>query len=150
VNSEGQRRLLDQSLADLATARRHLDFSAERIRTLPADLKGIAEADLETAEAFTSRFARTVDLLVNRVLRTLDRVELKPPGTLLDLVQGAEQRGFVASAAVLRELKDVRNEVAHDYAGARLPELFAFCRARKPELDEICDRVRVYAGRLPL
>jgi hypothetical protein len=94
---------LDQSLADLATARRHLDFSAERIRTLPADLKGIAEADLETAEAFTSRFARTVDLLVNRVLRTLDRVELKPPGTLLDLVQGAEQRGFVASAAVLRD-----------------------------------------------
>jgi hypothetical protein len=77
-------------------------------------------------------------------------VELKPPGTLLDLVQGAEQRGFVASAAVLRELKDVRNEVAHDHAGARLPELFAFCRARKPELDGICDRVRVYAGRLPL
>jgi len=150
VTSDGQRRLLEQSLGELAAARRHLDFSAERIRTLPADLKGIAEADLETAEAFTSRFARTVDLLVNRVLRTLDRVELKAPGTILDVVHGAEQRGFVASAAVLREFKDVRNEVAHDYAGTRLPELFAFCRARKPELDEICDRVRAYVSRLPL
>lgn len=150
MTSEGQRRLLDQALAELAAARRHLDFSAARVRGLPADLKGIAEVELETAEAFTSRFARTVDLLVNRVLRTLDRVELKPPGTLLDLVHGAEQRGLVPSAAVLRELKDIRNEVAHDYAGSRLPELFAFCRARKPELDQICERVAAYAGRLPL
>lgn len=135
MNSEVQRRLLDQSLADLAAARRNLDFAAERIRTLPADLKGIAEAEFETAEAFTSRFARTVDLLVNRVLPTLDRVELKPPGTILDLVHGAEQRGLVASATVLREFKDVRNEIAHDYAGIRLQELFAFCRARKAELN---------------
>jgi len=28
--------------------------------------------------------------------------------------------------------------------------LFAFCRARKPELDQICERVAAYAGRLPL
>ncbi len=149
MNPETPRRLLDHALVELEAARRHLDFSAERVRNLPGDLQLISEAQLESAEAFTSRFARTVDLLVNKVLRGLDRVELKPPGTLLDVVNGAEQRGFVASAATLREMKMVRNEVAHDYAGTRLAAVFAYCRERKPALDEICGHVRDYVRNLP-
>ncbi len=150
MNLATTRRLLEQALVELEAARRHLDYSAERVRDLPANLQAISDAQLESAEAFTSRFARTVDLLVSKVLRGLDRVELKPPGTLLDVVNGAERRGFVASAATLREMKSVRNEVAHDYAGTRLPEVFAFCRERKPALDAVCDRVRDYVRRLPV
>ena len=71
---------------------------------------------LESAEAFTGRFARSVDLLVNQVLRTLDRVDLKTEGTLLDLINRAEKRGFVTPSEELREMKDVRNIIAHDYA----------------------------------
>jgi hypothetical protein len=32
----------------------------------------------------------------------------------------------------LREMKDVRNMIAHDYAGARAAEIFAWCREQKP------------------
>jgi hypothetical protein len=149
VTADTSRRLLDQALAELAAARRHLDFSAERVRKVPANLESVSEEALESAEAFTSRFARTVDLLVNKVLRAIDRIELKPQGTLLDVVNGAEQRGFVASAGILREMKLVRNEISHDYAGSRLPEVFAYCRDRKPLLDALCDRVLEYANRLP-
>lgn len=149
MNPDAPRRLLDQALVELVAARKHLDFSAERVRNLPNDLRQISDAQLESAEAFTTRFARTVDLLVNKVLRGLDLVELKPPGTLLDVVNGAEQRGFVASAATLREMKMIRNEVAHDYAGTRLPSVFAFCRERKPALDAICEHVRDYVRNLP-
>jgi hypothetical protein len=39
-------------------------------------------------------------------------VELKPPGTLLDTVNHAEQRGFIARASDLREMKDMRNMIA--------------------------------------
>ena len=138
------RRLLNHYLADLVAARRHLDFSAARVTGLPDDLRGISEAELESAEAFTSRFARVVDLLINKVLRNLDRVELKPHGTLLDVVNGAEQRGLVESAGALRELKAVRNEVAHDYAASRLPEIFAYCRSRKAGLDAMCVRTEAY------
>ncbi|MFM7749528.1 MAG: HepT-like ribonuclease domain-containing protein [Opitutaceae bacterium] len=141
-------RLLRQALDELAAARRHLDFSSARISSLPADLKSISEAQLESAEAYTSRSARTVDLLVNKVLRGIDRVELRPGGTLLDVINGAEQRGLIDRAESLREMKAMRNEVAHDYAGQRLPEVFAFCRERKPLLDAICDRAADYAGRL--
>ena len=141
-------RLLGQAVEELVAARRHLDFSAERVRDLPGDLRRISEAQLESAEAFTSRFARTVDLLVNKVLRGLDRVELKPSGTLLDVIHSAEQRGLVEQAGALREMKALRNEVAHDYAGARLPEVFTFCRERKAALDGICNRASDYARKL--
>lgn len=89
-----------------------------------------------------------MDLLVNKVLRTLDRVELKPPGTLLDTVNRAEQRGFIDHAADLREMKDVRNMIAHDYAGAKAAEIFAFCRERKPAFDAVCEKVSDYADRI--
>jgi uncharacterized protein YutE (UPF0331/DUF86 family) len=115
------------------------------VADLPDTLSGATEEQLASVEAFTGRFARTVDLLVNKVLRSLDRVELKPPGTLLDVVNHAEQRGFVNQSAELREMKDVRNLIAHDYAGAKAAEIFTYCRGRKPILDAICDRVMAYA-----
>ena len=41
----------------------------------------------------------------------------------------------------LREMKDVRNMIAHDYAGAKAAEIFAYCRDQKTVFDGICDRV---------
>ena len=113
---------------------------------MPDTLHGATEEQLENTEAFTGRFARVVDLLVNKVLRSLDRVELKPEGTLLDVVNRAEKRGFVAEAGELREMKDVRNMIAHDYAGAKAAEIFVYCREQKPVLDAICDRAASYAA----
>ena len=133
--------LLKQGLADLGDARRHLDYSFQQIAGLPATLTGATEAQLESVEAFTGRFARAVDLLVNKVLRSLDRVELKPEGTLLDVINRAEKRGFVNRSEELREMKDVRNMIAHDYAGAKAAEIFAYRREQKPVFDAICERV---------
>jgi uncharacterized protein YutE (UPF0331/DUF86 family) len=142
---EQDRALLQQGVAELRDARQHLDFSAARVADFPADLQGIHGEQLESAEAFTTRFARVVDLLVNKVLRGLDRVEMQPEGTLLDVVQRAEKRGFVTEASLLREMKGVRNVIAHDYAGARLPEIVDYCRQKKPILDTVCNAVEVYA-----
>jgi uncharacterized protein YutE (UPF0331/DUF86 family) len=89
-----------------------------------------------------------VDLLVNKVLRSLGRVELEPEGTMLDLINRAEKRGFIDKAAILREMKEVRNMITHDYAGARMEEILDYCRTQKPVFDTICNRVTAYAERL--
>jgi len=142
------RSLLEQGLAELANARRHLDYSFQQVAGLPDTLKDATEGQLESAEAFTGRFARSVDLLVNKVLRSLDRVELKPEGTLLDVVNRAEKRGFVNRSEELREMKDVRNMIAHDYASAKAAEIFAYCREQKPVFDAICGHVAGYAHQI--
>jgi uncharacterized protein YutE (UPF0331/DUF86 family) len=139
------RKMLEEALAELVNARRHLNYSFQQVAGLSATLAGATERQLESAEAFTGRFARSVDLLVNKVLRSLDRVEMQPEGTLLDVVNRAEKRGFVTRAQELREMKDVRNIIAHDYAGAKAAEIFSYCREQKPVFDAICDAVAAYA-----
>jgi uncharacterized protein YutE (UPF0331/DUF86 family) len=141
--------LFQQALTDLAQARKHLDFSFQQVRSMPKDFSAATEAQLESAEAFTSRFARCIDLLVNKVFRALDRVELQSEGTLLDVVSRAEKRGLVTSATELREMKDVRNIIAHDYAGKSLAEIFAYCHDKKPVFDGVCERLITYAAKLP-
>ena len=133
--------ILEHALAELANVRRHLDYSSKQVAALPDTLEGATEQQLESEEAFTARFVRAVDLLVNKLLRSLDRVELNPEGTLLDIINRAEKRGLVGRAEELRDMKDVRNMIAHDYAGARAAEIFAYCREQKPVFDGICDRV---------
>ena len=148
MKQDHARSLLEQGLAELANARRHLDYSFQQVAGLPDTLKDATEKQLESAEAFTGRFARSVDLLVNKVLRSLDRVELKPEGTLLDVVNRAEKRGFVNRSEELREMKDVRNMIAHDYASAKAAEIFAYCREQKPVFDAICGHVAGYAHQI--
>ena len=140
--------LLEQGLAELASARRHLDYSFEETKRVDPTLAGISERQLESVEAFTGRFARVVDLLVNKVLRGVDQFEIEPPGTLLDVLNRAEKRGLIARAADLREMKMVRNAIAHDYAGAEAPAIFAFCREKKAALDRAGDHVSAYARNL--
>lgn len=103
---------------------------------------------MEKVEAFTSRFARVVDLLINRVLRAIDRYELNEPGTLLDTANRAEARGLISGVDWLRELKDVRNRIAHDYAGLQLPDIFVYCHRVIPSLEESCGKVDDYIDQL--
>ncbi len=141
-------RLLRLNLEELHGARTHLTFSHGRIAGLEAERASWTEEDLERIEAYTSRFARVVDLLTNRVLRALFRHELEPAETMLDRLNLAEKRGFVDEAEELRLLKENRNAIAHDYAGKEIEAVFAFCRDRQGRLDAICDRVAAYSQRL--
>ncbi|MDR1444930.1 MAG: hypothetical protein LBI94_08635, partial [Treponema sp.] len=76
--------------------------------------KRIGEKDAYTADEFdhfenlTSRYARTTDLLIGKVFRSIDRVELMNSGSIIDAANGAEKRGIVDSVSDLRDLKDLR------------------------------------------
>jgi uncharacterized protein with HEPN domain len=148
VKEEITARLLRASLDELRQARVHLAFSAQSVRRLGGEHSDRSEADLEKIEAYTGRFARVVDLLTNKVLRALFAHELERVETMLDRLNLAEKRGFVASAGELRTLKEHRNRIAHDYAGARMETIFAFCRTTQVQLDAICDRVDAYARQI--
>ena len=140
---------LAESLAELERALGHLEYSAGGCpSTLGAD--GCSEDQLVEIEAFTSRFARVVDLLSKRVLRAIDQFEMHEPGTLLDVANRAEKRGLIGSVEWLRELKGTRNEISHDYAGSRLPELLVYCHEELPELIETCRRTIRYGRQLEL
>lgn len=135
---------------ELVSAVEHLKFSRDSVAQLEM-VQIIADwppEALEKVEALTSRFARVVDLLIHRVLRSIDFYELQEPGSLLDVANRAERRGLVISVDWLREMKDVRNRISHDYSGGRLPELLGFCMDEMNDLLLACERTIDYVEQL--
>lgn len=118
MDGELRTKLLARQLELARAAGRVLEESRERVgRALDSAATGAALSveQRESCEALTSRFARLCDLLVQRLFRTLDQVELVDEGTILDRLDRAEKRQIIVSAQQWRELRELRNEIAHDY-----------------------------------
>lgn len=144
MSASTHREFLNQAANELEAARDHLLYSARKVKGLSDKAGKWSESQLADIEAFTSRYARVVDLLVHRVLRAIDQYELAAPGTLLDVANRAEARGLIESVDWLRELKDVRNRIAHDYAGKQLPQLLEFCLDNLPPIEDACVKTLQY------
>jgi uncharacterized protein YutE (UPF0331/DUF86 family) len=109
--------------------------------------KFYSDDEYDDLENLTSRYARAVDLLVHKLFRSLDAVELMPPGSLIDSANRAVKRGFVDSTDTLRTLKDLRNEIAHEYAPDDLSDLFGAVLAATGTLFQIAEKCLAYCDK---
>ena len=98
----------------------------------------------ESCEALTSRFARLCDLITQRLFRTLDQVELADEGTVLDRLMRAEKRGIIESANEWRELRELRNDIAHDYLIEFSDRVLAEAHRRAPVLLAAVQKITEY------
>jgi len=78
--------------------------------------ESLNEEDWDQLEALSGRFARLVDLIVHKLFRALDRYEFEETISLLDSANRAVKRGLVENVDELRDLKDIRNEIVHEYS----------------------------------
>jgi hypothetical protein len=109
-------RLPAQRLGELKRASEALELSYRRVGSADMiDVLSRSADGLVEIEAFTARFARMTDLLIQQVMRTVDEIELEPAGSVLDRIARAEKRGWVASAEQLTQARILRNRIAHDY-----------------------------------
>lgn len=106
--------ILSKSLRDLDKSSAWLERSYQKCRIIGIK-ENYDETELEAFETLCNRFGRTVDMIVAKVLRNIDFVELEEPGTMLDVANRAEKRGIVESVDLLRAMKDLRNELVHEY-----------------------------------
>jgi len=105
------------------------------------------EDEFDAFENLVGRFARTIDLIVNKVFRSIDVVELEDGGTTIDAVNRSEKRGIVESAARIRELRDLRNEIVHEYETDDLKGLFKETLECVPEVLRLAERTAQYCLR---
>jgi len=97
-------------------------------------------------EAMTARYARTTDMLINKVLRSLDAVEYTDGGTVIDAVNNAEKRG-IANSQDLRNLKDLRNSIAHEYVTENIVRFFGKVLEFTPQLRRVIENLNEYCIR---
>ncbi len=144
---EQLKQLLRRQLALMQAAAQVLEESRARVADLGDRLGGeLSVGERESCEALTSRFARLNDFLVQRVLRTLDQIELLDEGTPLDRLQRAEARGLIDSADRWRELRLLRNAIAHDYLIESADRVLAEALVAAPELLDTARRILRYVS----
>ena len=144
--SDASIEVLVQNLGNLDSSIHWLRRSFERC--LAIGIKpAYAEDEFDAFENLTSRYARTTDLLVNKVFRSIDAVELVESGSAIDSANRAEKRGLIDSVSRLRGLKELRNEIAHEYDTDDLADLFGAVLAAAPELFQTAERTGAYCER---
>lgn len=144
---ESLNQLLRDQLALMTAAARVLEESRERVAAIEPRLTGeLTVGERESCEALTARFARLNDFLMQRVFRTLDQIELMDEGTPLDRLQRAEARRLITSADRWRELRLLRNAIAHDYLIESADRVLSEALAAAPELLDAAGRVLRYVA----
>jgi len=105
------------------------------------------EDEFDDFENLVSRYARMIDVILNKVFRSIDAIELEDGGTLLDVVNRAEKRGIIHSAERVRDLKDLRNDIVHEYETDDLRSVFQQTLDAAPELFDLAEKTEGYCKR---
>lgn len=100
--------------------------------------------DLDQFEAFTSRFARMSDMLIQKVFRSLDRIELEDDGTIRDRINRAEKKGLIESADIFIQIRILRNDIAHEYHIETLKDIYRKVLEMTPYLLDCTGKIRIY------
>ncbi len=139
--------LLIEHLYMLTQAAEWLDQSYERCRRYTLN-KALSDSELIDFEALTSRFSRVADILIQKVYRSIDYVELETSGTLIDSVNRAHKRGLLDEVSLIRKIKDLRNDIAHEYATDDLLKLFELTLSYCPILLDYVKRAQTYISQM--
>lgn len=140
-------RNLTESLTQLEPSLARLEESYASCK----DFKGkvsLTSAELVAADALTSRFARTSDILVKQVFRALDAVELEDTGSIIDRLNRAHKRGLFDDEDMGRAVRRLRNEIAHEYRITDFPRFLDEIIDLTSPLLDMCRRTVEYSKKL--
>lgn len=137
---------LKHELSELKKARDILAYSYDKCSTsvVKADL---SNEELESFEALTSRFARLSDILIQKIFRYFDSLDLEEHGTVRDRINRAEKKEIVESAEEFIQIRILRNEIAHEYKSDTIYRIFEKVLELAPALLSAVDRVITYSSR---
>ena len=144
---DDKRKLLLQQLEESLST---LDRSLKTLRYSFSKCSSIKETDAynlneqESFEALTSRFARTSDILTQKILKTMFALIQENPKTFLDAANLLEKIEIVDHADNLLNIRELRNQIAHEYVIDDLHALFADVLQFVPELEKVVQNVKHY------
>jgi len=148
MNMTTKRRLLTAQLDEnLKVLERSLDtllYSYEKCRAIGTK-SSYAPDEQEVFEALTARFARTADILTQKAVRSLFVLLQENIKTIIDAANLSEKLEIVETADELLHIRELRNQIAHEYVNADLGELFKDVLRYVPELEKITGRLIKFA-----
>lgn len=138
-----EKELLENELKHLEQSGRMLKHSYDKCYAL-AMKEEYSFDELDSFEALTSRFARTSDVLIQKIFRLLDIIELESEGSTIDRINRAEGRGLIEDAEILKDIRRLRNDIAHEYKHSAVEQIFRNVLEFTPTILESISRVHKY------
>ena len=79
--------------------------------------------ELESFDSLTSKFNRTSDIFTQKVLRSVWMLLHEPFAPFIDMMNKCEKMALLQSADQIIEIRDLRNQIAHEYLPDAIREL---------------------------
>jgi len=81
----------------------------------------------ESFDALTSKFARVSDIFTQKVLKSFVILTREDAPTFMDRMNLCEKLGVIPLAEDLIDIRDLRNQIAHEYLSNNLVEVYHEC-----------------------
>lgn len=137
---------MQQELNELNKANEVLAYSYKKCARIgvKADL---SNNELESFEALTGRFARLSDIIIQKVFRYFDVLELEDTGTVRDRINRAEKKGLIETAEEFIQIRLLRNEISHEYKSDSINAIFESVLELTPTLLKSVEKIISYSTR---
>jgi len=141
------RNLLNENLAILDASQSTLVRSFDKCQKIGVK-KTYSFEELESFDSLTSKYARTSDIFTQKVLITLFKLLREDAVTFLDRANLAEKLSLITSADDLITIRDLRNQIAHEYKQEKIEQLFEDVFDMIEQLVSCLELTRKYIARL--
>lgn len=146
MNSSNIKEVMKQLLEELDKASEVLHYSYKKCSDI--GLKpDMTNDELESFEALTSRFARLSDIIIQKILRYFDILDLENEGTVRDRINRAEKKRIINSADEFIEIRILRNEIAREYKAQTVYEIYESALSLTPVLLKSVDNIYSYSSK---
>lgn len=141
-----EKQLLQKELQILDKAAAMLKHSFETCKSIE-NKSDYTLAELDLFEALTSRFARLNDIIIRKMFRLIDRLDIEPEGTVRDSINRAEKKNLIDNTDQFGSAREVHNIIAHEYLLENMSLLYRKVMVGTPILIEVVERIKNYCKR---
>lgn len=135
--------LLQQNWQLLVKSAETLGLSVEKCLHIKAKPVFSFE-EMESIDSLTSKFSRTTDIFTQKVLRGVWALLHEPYEPFIDFLNKSEKLNIIYSADELLNIRDLRNQIAHEYLPDALGGLMMDVIEMYPSLQNNINTTQAY------
>ena len=140
---ENLKKQLDFDLSYLDRSMKVLEYSLKKAKKIGNKKEYVIE-ELDVYEALTSRYARTADILTQKIIKNLFMIMQEDAKTFIDRCNILEKLNIIDNAMELYNIRKLRNDIAHEYCISDISEIFTDVLEYTEVLLSIAKRVQIY------
>ena len=148
MNISEQRKLyqkqIDIHFTELEKGLEALLYSYEKCKVISDKRREYNPDELEAFEALAARFARSSDILTQKVIKSLIKILQEDSRTFIDMANFLEKIGILKNAEELINIRELRDQIAHDYVAEDINDLFKDVLLYTTKLKNIAANLKQY------